>query len=449
MQKKAFVLILVLLLTLGLSAVSAQDDLSSVDPTGQTVVYWNEWTGAQTEAINAIIASFIETNEYGITVESVEYGNSGDMLEAVSAGITSGELPNLVGGFINNAQSWYLDAVAVPLDPYISDPTWGFTEEEMADINFEVIDSFNRIPGEPFNDQLLAWPIGLSSNVLSVNTDLLATLGFENAPATLEEFGEVACAAAEYTGPNGEDVQGFPLRTDPYDMASFIVAQGGDVWNEETQQFDFTNETAIQVLTFFQELYNNGCLYIPETPFANTADFAASLNPFALGSSVGAPFIQRDAEAAGDAGVQNWTFTTVPFSEGNQTVQLFFRSVVMLASTPEQQLATWLFIKHLASTESQILWTENTLYQPYTQSGLEGLSEEFLTANPQFSAVREILLNENVAQYRAPQVLGSREGFAELTNLIVDVTTGGMDVATAAAARQEAANEILAESGAM
>ncbi len=448
MPKKFLILVTLMLLVLGASLVTAQDDLSAIDPSGQTIIYWHEWDGAQLEAITQIIDNFNSSNEWGITVETVELGSTGPMAEAMSAGITSGDLPQLVGGFANNAQSYFLEGVSVPLDAYMSDPTWGFTEEEMANLNMDVI-NVNRITGEPFNDQLLAWPIGFSTVVTSVNLDMAAAAGLAGAPTTLDEFRTLACFAAESTGPGGEDVQGFPLRTSAQDMEAFIVSQGGRIWDPEAQQFDFTNETAIEVLTFFQQLAADGCAYLPETNFANTADFAASLNPMAVGSSVGVPFIIRDAAAAteaGGTGVTNWTNTTTPWSEGNRTIITNFRSVIPIVSTPEQQLATWLFIKHLASDESQSIWTTLTSYQPYTQSGLENLNEEFLAANPQVASVSEILLDDSVRKHTSSQILGYSNGLVPFSDLIAALATDPtLDIAAAAAEAQEEANELFEE----
>jgi multiple sugar transport system substrate-binding protein len=457
MFRKLIVLLTLALMALSFGVVAAQDateeateeaaatsELGAIDPSGQTIVYWHEWDGGQLTAIDEIIANFNANNEWGITVETVAQGNTGNMSDAMNAGISSGDLPNLVGGFTNNAQGYYLDGVLVPLDAYVSDPTWGFGEEDLADINFDLIDAFNRVPGEPFNDQLLAWPIGMSTVAMSVNMDMLNLLGYDAPPATLEEFREVACAANALTTEAGEDVQGFPIRVSGQDMEAFIVSQGGRVFDAETNTFDFTNEAAITVLQFFQDLYNEGCAYVPETNFANTADFAFGLNPMAVGSSVGVPFIRGDIEESG-SGIENWVNTTTPWSEGNRTIVTNFRSVLMIASTPEQQLATWLFIKHLASTESQQIWTTNTLYQPYRTSGLETLGQEFLDANPQFTSIRDLLLDEDVTLYAGPQVYGYFEAFAEFSNLVADITTGGMPVEEAAAARQDAANEVLAE----
>ncbi len=446
MTRKFVVLMLLLTLVLSASFASAQmmdveipDDL----PADVTISYWHEWDGAQGEAINLIIDDFNANNMYGITVEQVYQGNTGGLLDQLTTGIVSGELPNLSGAiFVTNAQGYYQDGVLVPLDAYLDHPTWGMSEEEKADLNLALVD-INRVPGEPYNNQLLAWPIGVSANVMSVNLEMLGELGYDGPPTTFEEFREVACAANDLTGPNGEDVQGFPIRVSASDMYSFIVANGGSIY--EDGAYTFTNDGAINTLQFFQDLFNDGCAYIPDGPFVNTADFAFGLNPMAVGSSVGVPFIKGDIEESG-SGIENWVNTTVPSSEGNESLQVYMRSIGMMVSSPEEQLATWLFIKHFASTASQITWTEYAQYQPYTFSGLEGLSEEFLTANPQFGSVRETLLGGDVNVWSEPPLAASGEVADVFEELIVNITTGGQDVAEAAAAAEEEANEILEDS---
>jgi len=447
MHKKLITLALLAVLVLSLGLVSAQDDpLADIDPSGVTITYWHEWDGQQQVGIDEVIRLFEESNEFGITVEQVQLGSTGPLVENMSTGIVSGELPNLVGAaFINNAMGWFLDDVLVPLDDFRNSPTWGFSGEDIENINQNIID-LNRPQGEPFNDQLLAWPVGMSANVLSVNLEMLEELGFEGAPTDLETFREVACAANELTTEDGGDVQGFPIRTSASDMYSFIVANGGRIFDEEANAYIFTDDETIEVLQFFQDLFNDGCAYLPDGPFVNTADFAFGLNPMAVGSSVGVPFIQGDIEESG-SGIENWINTTVPWSEGNRTLQPFLRGVAIIEGTPEENLATWLFVKFWATNpDAQIAWTEAAQYQPYNDVALNGLSADFLLANPQFDSVREALLDDDINIWTPPANLAAGDVDDVFEELIVNITTGGMDVAEAAAAAEEEANEIFQES---
>ncbi len=442
MNLKAFLVTLIVSLA-AVGMAGADINIPDELPMGLSIDYWHEWDGAQAEAMTQIIDAFNNDNEWGITVEPVYQGNTGGLLDQISTGIVSGELPNLSGAvFTNNAMGYYLDGVLVPLDAYLEHPVWGFDDAGMDNLNHDLL-GINRVPFEPFDDQLLAWPVGMSANVLSVNLGMLAGLGMDGPPTDLASFREAACAANELTGPAGEDVQGFPVRTNDNDMYSFIVANGGYIYDDMTGLYNFTNDGAIGVLQFFQDLYSDGCAYIPDGPYVNTADFAFGLNPMAVGSSVGVPFISKDIETSGSN--IDWVNTTVPWSGDNRTLQVYQRSMGLYVSSPEKQLATWLFLKHLAAPESQVLWTEYAQYQPYTRAGLEGLGEAFLSANPQFNSVREVLLDSGTRLWSEPVLVGSDRVGPVVQELIANITSGGMDVMEAALAAETEANEIIAE----
>lgn len=455
-MKKWLSLVAVAVFTvLMVSTAGAQDDpLADIDPTGVEILYWHEWDGAQGEGINAIIDAFNAENEFGITVVTEELGSSGNILERVSAGITSGELPNLAGnGFVNNAMTWYLDGVVVPLDDYINSPTYGFSEEEAANINMDVL-SINQPQVAPFNGQLLAWPIGISSNVVSTNIDMLAELSesgaisFEGIPQTPEQLREAACAASELEGVNG----GYAARPSSTELYDFIYAFGGFIFDEEADQWNITNENAITAMQFAQDLYNDGCMYFPDGGFfANTGEFSLRLNAFAPGSSVGVPFIQGDLDEAVETGQLEepfmWVNTPFPSIEGvPTTLQTFLRGVVMFESTPEENLATWLFLKYWATSEfAQVTWTESAQYQPYNTATPDLVSDEFLAANPQYSSFADALASDDIVLTAAPSIPRANEINDIASALYSDITIGGADVMEAAAEAQEEMNELYAE----
>jgi multiple sugar transport system substrate-binding protein len=440
MHKAILFAIIVLLLSIGSVAAQNEDPLAGVDPSGQTVVYWHQWAGAQLEAINDLIARFNETNEWGITVEGVPQGLMGDINNLMSAGITTGNLPNLAASFQDTAQSYYLDGAVVPLDLYFDHPVWGFTEEEIENLNLDLI-NINRIAGEPFNNQLLLWPIGVSANVMSINMEMLAEVGYDRPPQTLEELREIVCATPQLTRPDGQQVQGYPLRTSATDLLSFAASQGGYIFDEENDRYDFTNDGVITVLEFFKDIYDSGCAYIPDGPFISTDDMAFGLNPMGMGSSVGIPFINNNIRQSG-SGIENWIMTTTPWSDDNRSLLVFLTSLIIVPSTPEEQLATWLFIKYMASNEAQIEWTERVNYQPYTISAAQGLSEEFIANVPQFGQVRDLFLDDSIRIISTPMVVSFNQVSGILAELIANVTAGGQDVLSAAQLAEAEANAI-------
>jgi multiple sugar transport system substrate-binding protein len=444
MHKKLLLVALVLMLALATSVTMAQDDLSGVDPSGQTVVYWHQFSDTQLEAMTALVDQFNSSNEYGITVEAVGQGNYDDIRALMSAAITSGELPNLVAGFTSDAASYYNDNAAVDLRTYINDPTWGLSADEVSDIKPALLSAVT-VTDEPYNGAILGWPHQNSAQVLVVNTTMLNELGFENPPQTLEEFKDVACAASEMTGPNDEDIQGFPISGDSSELESFVAAQGGAIYHDGA--YDFTSDAAIATLQLYHDLYAEGCGYIPAERFGNTADFALGLNPMATTSTAGLPFILGDFA---NSGVEaEWQVTTVPFTEGNQTVQIFVPTIIMVPSTPEKELASWLFLKYLATPEATTLWSTRTGYYAPSISGSESITaEDFPDANlfPYFEAASELQTNPDIKLYSSPNTTSYGTVRGLVAEAIANVTSNGQDVQATAEQLQEDANDALADS---
>jgi multiple sugar transport system substrate-binding protein len=415
-------LLIVCLLALATSAVLAQDDLASVDPSGQTVVYWHQYGGAQGETIDSLIQQFNDTNEWGITVEGVPQGNYNAISELMSAAIVSGELPNLVAGYANNAASYYTDNAAVDMTPYLNDPTWGLTEEQLADLNTALID-FDNVDGAQ-----LAWPNQASAQVLAVNLTLLEELGYDAPPATLEEFQEIACASANSTGPGGEDRQGFAVTTDASMFESFVAAQGGSIYDGEAFTFA-DNPVVVTILQLYKDLYDQGCGYIPAEQYGEQADFNLGLNPFIVTSSAGFTFV---ISGFTDSGVEaDWVVAPFPHSTETPVVQVFVPSIIMVPSTPEQQLASWLFLKFLATPEAAATWSAGTGYFNPVLSTATTLTEadfSFEGLYPYYSAASGLVNNPDNILYSSPNIAAYGTVRGLISEALANVTSNGMSV---------------------
>ncbi|MFO7321970.1 MAG: extracellular solute-binding protein [Chloroflexota bacterium] len=443
-MKLSRVVVILFALLLVAGTVMAQDDLSSVDPTGETVVYWHQFTEAQAETMQQIVEGFNSSNEWGITVEMVHQGSYNEIRDQMSAAIIAGELPNLVAAYQNDAASYYLSNAAVDLRKYIDDPTWGLTEEERAGLN-EGLMAVNIFNDPPFSGEMLAWTHQNSAQVLVVNNTMLSELGYDAPPTTFEEFYEIACAAAEATGPNGEDIMGFPLTGDASEFEAFVASYGGRIFHDNA--YDFTGEASIATLQLFQDMYNDGCAYIPDRAFGNTGDFALGLNPMSTSSSAGFTFIISDFAASGVEA--EWSVTTLPYTEGNRTLQVYVPSIVLVPSTPEKELASWLFLKYLVTPEVAATWSAGSAYFNPVLASADLLTEDTFP-NPElfpyFSATLALQNDPDVNIYNAPQAVS----YGQVRNLIAQavaaVTTGGEDVATVAERLQQEAEAIHAES---
>jgi ABC-type glycerol-3-phosphate transport system substrate-binding protein len=349
MRKYLLVLLIFSLVFAGAGVYAQGGDLSGVDPSGVTITYWHQYnSGAQQDAMNALIEKFNSENQWHITVNGIAQGNYTDLRNLMTAAIVSGELPNLVAGYQNDAASYYLDDAALDLNPYYNDPTWGYSEADRADLNTNII---NINVFSAYNGAMLAWPNQVSADVLAVNLDMLKSLGFDGAPQDFDTLKAVACAAAK-----AENTQGYPIKLDSSNFESMVASRGGKIFHDG--QYDFTSDAVVQTLTFYKDLYDSGCAYIPESAYGNTDDFALGVNPMALGSSAGVPFIISGIQNAGLS--FNWIVTTTPWTDNNRTVQIFVPSIIVVPGTPEENLASWLFLKFLTEADSQQAWAKPT-----------------------------------------------------------------------------------------
>ncbi len=457
--------VLVMLLALGVGSVAAQDptptplppvafsapaqtfagesdNLAGVDPSGQTVTYWHQYNSpSQLAIITGLVDAFNSSNAYGITVNAVPMGSYNDIRTAMNNAIISGELPNLVAGYPNDALSYALDDAVVDLSPYYSDAQWGLSDDTLADLNQVALDAW------VFDEAgRLGVPNQMSGQVIFTNSAMMQELGFSaDSPRTLDEFAAAACAAATsgLTGADGGAVQGFPIVTDSSQFESLLAGIGGSIWIDG--QWNFTSDESLRVLQVFKDLYDQGCAYIPAERFGNTADWARGLNPFAFSSSAGIAPTMNTMRDAGNV-VTDWRVIAAPSSaEGDKpTLQLFTPGIMVIAGTPEQQLASWIFLRYFSTPEIQAQWSQQLSLFPLSKSaaGLLDMSK----LNPQFAVVVEQFANDELNVYVSPQNLSYGTVRDIVAAGLADITSGGMDVAEVAQRMTDDANAALAES---
>ncbi|HEX2906755.1 MAG TPA: extracellular solute-binding protein [Phototrophicaceae bacterium] len=417
------------------------DNFAGVDPTGQTVTYWHQYTSAtQLAIITGLVEAFNASNPYGITINAIAKGSYNDIRTAMNNAIVSGDLPNLVGGYPNDSLSFGLDGVVVDLEPYFSDAQWGFSADQLADMNEVVLSSWQSEEAGR-----LGLPNQLSGLIMFTNSAMMQELGYAaNSPVTVDEFAAAACAAAqsELTGADGAEVQGFPIVTDASQYESLVAAFGGDIWADG--QWDFTAEPAIQALQLYKDLYDQGCAYIPAERFGNTADWARGLNPFAFSSSAGIGPTLKTVSDAGNV-VADWKVVGLPGgADGKPVLQLFAPGLISLSGTPEQQLATWIFMRYFATPEIQAQWSQQLSLFPLSKAAAGMLDASKMV--PQFVEMVNQFANDEVQVYLSTQNLSYSAVRDIIATGLADVTANGMDVAEVAQRMTDEAAVVVEDS---
>lgn len=363
------------------------ESYEGVDPSGQTVVWWHNHSGSREAGLMTLVQEFNETNEWGITVDAQNQGSYNDIRDKVNASIAAGEVPAaLVVGYQNDQSFYQINDTLVDLDLLVEDPTYGLSDEEMADF----YQSFLEVSVNPlFDNQRLGFPPNRSMEVLYYNQTWLEELGFSGPPTTPEQFKEMACAAA---AEKGDGTGGYILRDDASAMAAWTMAFGGDVLTEDGTGYVYNGQATIDAMTFLKEMHDEGCAFLFTEGFPNP-QFAARNAIFTQGSSSGIPFYQGDVNtAATERGTDPdvWGVAAIPHTTDEPVQNVYGGDVMITKTTPEQEVAAWLFVKWFTSPEIQARWSEISGYFPTRASATEFLSD-YLAERPQYAQAVELL----------------------------------------------------------
>lgn len=442
-KRISLMLVLVFILTsLALPTLAQDDPWADVDPTGQEIVFWYRVTGSSEEALQKIINEFNTTNEWGITVNGVTQGGYDELADKMKGTIGTDDAPNVVIAYQNNQLDYYsLDGLAV-LNELVDSPTWGLSEEDQADY---FAGFFNQDVYPNFDNIRLGMPPQRSMAVMYYNVDWLNELyangnvSFEGLPQTPEQFMEVACAATEnpFSGAVGdiELTKGYGIRIDASQVASWVFAFGGDVYDYENNAFLYDSEEAIAAMQFVSDMFANGCAQ-DYTGYDDQTAFGQGVLLFVGSSTSGLTYF---ADAVDDGYAGEWSVGAYPYVGEEPAMNVYGASVAIGAGEPEEVLASWLFVKYLTGTEASAAWTEATGYFPVRQSSADLLGE-YIDSNPAFAAAFE-LLPYGMFEPPVPGYDPIRREVGDFQVLILS----GEDVTEVMTELNEVANEILAD----
>ncbi len=393
--------------------------LAGIDPTGQTVTWWHNHTGSREEKLQIIVDKFNADNPYGITVDAVNQGGYNDIRDKMGAGITSGDLPQIVVGYQND-EAFYasVDALA-DMNPYVNDPYWGLSDEDKADFSPGI---FNQDVHPAFNNERLGFPPNRSMEVLYYNKTWLEELGYDAAAMETinpDQFEEIACAAAKDRG-DGEG--GYIIRFDASQVAAAAFAAGTSVLTDDGLHYQYNTPELVNYFTQIRDMYSKGCAWISPERY-HDAEFAARQAIFYIGSTSGLPFAQGSMDEANSK--DEWSIAPQPYTTDSPSQNLYGGSVMMPKATPEQELAAWIFIKWFTSPEPQAMWVEASNYFSPRYS-TQDLLKDYIPTNPKYAEAEKLL---PYAEFE-PQLISYsdvrnlvNDAFQEIINTDVDIQT--------------------------
>ena len=378
MPRKTLTLILASVIVLSLTLTACGPP--PVDVSGTSIQFWHVYGEGdpRNEAVLAFVDDFNATNEYDITVEALDQGQHSDLEDKINAGIQSGDLPHVTQAYTSGLKNWDSVDLVVDLNQFVNDKTYGLTEEQIADIYPGVFEL-----GVASDGARLGWPLSQSANAMVYNITWAKELGFDSAPTTPEELKAQLCAAAEANktddNPDNDGGTGLVWFPSASNFLSFLHAYGGTELNADGTAYEFNTPEAKAAALYVNDLRDSGCTF--ETESYPNPEQGQRLALVTMSSTSGLKYYgYAFADAEND---DEWSFLAFPGPDGGQGVDAFTQTIGVFKSTPEQELASWLFIKYLTSPENQAKWVKASDYLP-TQYSVEPMLEDYIASVPQF-----------------------------------------------------------------
>jgi multiple sugar transport system substrate-binding protein/sn-glycerol 3-phosphate transport system substrate-binding protein len=379
--------ILTVCVALPLAVWAAPDDpWASVDPSGQRIVFWHNHTRSRQQALEALVEEFNRTNPHRITVVQENQGRYEDIFHKMLGLLNTPDVPDLVVAYQNQAATYQLGGALVDMTSLMNSPRWGLTAAEQQDF-FPAFFQQDLFP--TFNNARLGLAPNRSMEVLYYNRDWLQELGYEAPPATPEQFKTMACKAltkpfSKATVPGS---MGYQLDLDASRLASWVFAFGGDVFDKHTGRYTYNSAATQQALSFLRGIYEAGCATVVTERGGDQSDFSVGRLLFTISSSSGLPFYHD----AVDKGARfTWSVAALPHVTPTPVMNVYGASVSMPKTTPQRQLATWLFIKYYTSPAVQAIWSMASNYFPVRRSAAANL-QEYLQRHPVYKAAFDLL----------------------------------------------------------
>ncbi len=336
---------------------------------GITVDFRHPWVGAVSEQVAAQVAEFNRTNAWGIVAQPVEIGDELELFRSTSEAIMDGTFSGVVAAPIGDLAEWQRAGDAlVDLNAYIYHPLFGLQQTDSTAFYPPFVDA------DVLNGARLGLPALRTAQVLFYNQTWAQELGFPYPPDTPEAFQKQMCAALQANladdDRDNDGTGGWLVRSDDLTLLSWMRAFGLQSPLAESDGYNFS-AGALPAYEYLRGLYDSGCAWVgrQSTPY----DYFATRKSLAYAGSLEEMLPQgrtMDRKVSAD----EWLI--LPFPSSDQAVVLTTGpSYAILRSSPEQQMAAWLFVRWMLDPARQARLVEASASLPLSPAILENTTE--------------------------------------------------------------------------
>lgn len=417
-------------------------------PGALKIQFWHEFGTMQGVAMQRLADKFNAENP-GIFIVPTQQGSSDtELYRKMNAAIAVNSYPDLVWGRPADLMTYYNAGVVVPLDSYINDPKDGLSAAQLAEINTSLY--FSKYDGKT-----LFVAAAVMEQVMYYNADMLKVAGFEQPPATWDDFDKVCAAVSK-----PPDTYCYAFIPNASTFASWGWSRGGEYTTADEKKATFDDSAGIDTLKWLKNQSDKHWAYQPSGAYGDTTDFGNGKVAFTFSMSSGLPYYS-DA-VSGSKKPFKWGIAPFPAGpNGKQVVNSYNTSMAILKTTPEKQRAAWLWIKFMLSKDGGTNWALATAYFPTSKSTLDALNAmdeaSARAANPDFAKVLDQykIATKFAALGRAEPISPAWQGARTIIeNMMIAVFTGksgadfrATDPAAAAKEGAQRVNDALSQYG--
>jgi ABC-type glycerol-3-phosphate transport system substrate-binding protein len=365
------------------STAGAGSDIDKIDIKGKTIAidFWHTQQKQNEDALKKVVADFMAANP-GITVNPQYVGNYTELAQKLQVGIQAKTLPAVSVGYESNVADYMQGDALLDFSPYINSKTYGWTKDDLSDFFPGFLDR-NIFP--QFKNQVLSVPFTTSALMLWYNLDLVKAAGFSAPPKTWDEFKTQAAAIVK----NGK--KGYPVAVDASTIDGIVFSYGSDVISDDGKKAKFDTPAAVSSLKVLEDMVKAGTAYqIKPGSFEDQDAFAAGDAAFILRSSTTRAFvgstIQNDPKDPTKGDKFQWSGAIIPQGPENlktPATTIFGANAIIFKSTPEKQLASWLFLKYFTAKDVTSYWSTASGYLPVRRSAADSeFTKKFFAEKP-------------------------------------------------------------------
>jgi sn-glycerol 3-phosphate transport system substrate-binding protein len=373
------------------------------------ITYWQGgFQRANEEALQRLVDRF-NSSQNDVHVSVVNQSTYVDTLNKFRAGLSSGDLPDLVNIADTGLQQMIDTRAILPAQACVDADKYDLSD------NLKRVVDYYSVKGK-----LYPMPFNVSNLVLYFNKKAFESAGLDpNAPP--KTLDEVKTAAQKLKDSGAASQAGFGLKLEPAYLEQWLALGGktyvnnGNGRKSRATSTTFDNATGRETFTFLNDMVKSGLAR------TNPADGPQALdNLIGIGNGNFGMTIESSgalgtiAQLLGSGQYPNVELGVAPMpgptGKGGVLVGGAANYIVS-KSSPEKQAAAWQFAKFLNDPESQADWSVGTGYVPIRQSAanLPQVQQRWAEI-PGFKVAYDQLVGGVVNAATAGPVIGDYQG---------------------------------------